>query len=159
MSGSVLERKLLNWLYSKLVNNLSKFFEKHMYRCSFLVKLQDSSLQLYWKIKSLTVISQWLCLDFWNTFFSEPLLMVVCNSSEINISPSLWFISYTKSYAESSKILLHSVGAIKKRTIVCGELAFSKKLYRIDTSQCKCKSIDRFLYDTSFYWKVFLNRL
>ena len=74
------------------------------------------------------VISRW---HFRNTFFSEPLLVVVCNSSEINISSSLWLISYTKNFKELSWVLqnsrLHSVAAIERRTIVFWEIAFSKK--------------------------------
>ena len=57
---------------------------------------------------------------------------------------------------------LHSVAAIERRTIVCWKIAFCKKLYRIETSQCKCKSIDRFLYDTnSFFisWLLVNNKI
>ena len=43
--------------------------------------------------------------------------------------------------------------------IVCLEIPFSKNLYHFETSQLICKSIDWFLYDVSFYWKVFPNRL
>ena len=81
--------------------------------------------------------------------------MAVCNSSEVNISSSLWLISYTQNFKELSWVFLnsrlHSVAAIERRTIVCWEIAFSKKSYRIETSQCKYKSIDRFLYDSNFF--------
>ena len=131
-----------------------------MYRSSFLVKLQHSSLQLYWKIKSFIVISQWLCLNFRNTFFYKLLLMAACKSSEVNISSSLWLISYTQNFKELSWVFLnsrlHSVAAIERRTIVCWEIAFSKKSYRIETSQCKCKSMDRFLYNTNSFFVSWL---
>ena len=131
-----------------------------MYRSSFLLKLQHSSLQLYWKIKSFIVISQWLCLDFRNTFFYKLLLMAACKSSEVNISSSLWLISYTQNFKELSWVFLnsrlHSVAAIERRTIVCWEIAFSKKLYRIENSQCNCKSIDRFLCDTNSFFVSWL---
>ena len=45
--------------------------------------------------------------------------------------------------------------------IVCSEIPFSKNLhkYRNQSINLKSKSIDWFLYDTSFYWKMFPNRL
>ena len=39
---------------------------------------------------------------------------------------------------------------------VCSETPLSYRNQSIDLS---CKSIDWFLYDASFYWKVFSNRL
>ena len=39
---------------------------------------------------------------------------------------------------------------------VCSEIPFSKPLYHIETSQLICKAN---LYDSRFYWKMFLNRL
>ena len=80
--------------------------------------------------------------------------MAVCKSSEGNSS------SYTQNFKELSWVFLnsrlHSAAAIERRTIVCWEIAFSRKSYRIETSQCKCKSIDRFLYNTNSF---FVSRL
>ena len=162
MGGSVLEKSCLNWL--KPISNFFKVRKVSSLKntCTgvpFLVKLQHSSLQLYWKTISFIVISQWLCLDFRNTFLKEPLLMAVCKSSEVNIS-SLWLIRCTQNFKELTWVFLnsrlHSVAATERRTIVCWEIAFSKKWYRIETSQYKCKSIDRFLYDTNSFFVSWL---
>ena len=92
--------------------------------------------------------------------FKEPLLMAVCKSSEVNISFSLWLISYTQNFKELSWVFLnsrlHSVAAVERPTMVCWEIAFSKKWYRLETSQCKCKSMDRFLYNTNSFFVSWL---
>ena len=88
--------------------------------------------------------------------FSEHLFL----SSEVNISSSLWLISYTQNFKELRWVFLnsrlHSVAAIERRAIVCWEIVFGKKSHRIETSQCKCKSIDRFLYDTNSFFVSWL---
>ena len=92
--------------------------------------------------------------------------MAVCKSSEVTISSSLWLISYTQNFKELSWAFLnsrlHSVAAIKRRTIVCCKIALSKKSYRVETSQCKCKLIDQFLYDANSFsvpWLLVNNKI
>ena len=86
--------------------------------------------------------------------------MAVCKSSEVNISSSLCLISYTQNFKELSWVFwnsrLHSVAAIERRTIICWEIAFIKKSCRIETSQCKFKSVNRFLYDTNSFFVSWL---
>ena len=90
--------------------------------------------------------------------FSEHLLLrtALTGCLQVNISSSLWLISYTQSFKELSWVFLnsrlHSEAAIERRIIVYWEIAISKKSYRIETSQCKCKSIDRFLYNTNSFF-------
>ena len=67
-------------------------------------------------------------------------------------------------YYSANTLVYNEVGDIawkkirKKigQLILCFETSFSKNSYHIETSR---KSIDRFLYHASFYWKVFSNRL